>query len=244
VVAIVLAVVAAYGQEFLRSLLDTVGKPASQWAEQMGEPDAIAVVDVRMVSSGQMFVHPEGSRTTTEVEVTKSGFADQVKWEITLEGRRSRTVEVVDIVPVIEGGQCGPPVIGVLYAYPMGAGSAEEKIWLGVEVDKRDPKFIGDGSRPYFDTKKISLPKGEKNNIVVSASTSGPHCRWTIRMDYLADGKPNHLTVTAPDGQPFELVGFVSPLSQYPGPVYCNEGRDRFRLMSKTELSDEGHICE
>ncbi|WP_146174891.1 hypothetical protein [Umezawaea tangerina] len=137
---------------------------------------------------------------------------DVARWEVTLEGRRTSEVVVTDMRPKLVA-PCEPPLDGSLVETP--AQGAGDKFRFGVAVDRPNPVMmtIGGGTAPfpYFEQKTIRLPKGEKNVVTVEATTSGPHCRWTIEVDYIADGKRGQMSVTAPGGKPFEVTGHLDP---------------------------------
>ena len=69
--------------------------------------------------------------------------------------------------------------------------------------------------KPFFADTKITLPMGEKNVIDMAAHTSGPYCRWTVAVEYLADGKRGTTTITAPGGKPFAITGEPTPQSYH-----------------------------
>jgi hypothetical protein len=95
------------------------------------------------------------------------------------------------------------------------AGSSP-KIPLGLNLDIAVPVFTNgvDSTEPFFRNNVINLPKGETNDIVIEATGFEGDCRWTIAVDYIADGRAATMTVTGPGNQHFELSGRV-PASQY-----------------------------
>src|SRR6185503_11042995 len=111
-------------------------------------------------------------------------------WEVTLVGTRETPVELVNIAPVLEG-QCTPPLTGGLYSsQPQGE---TDKIVLDMDVTAERPTVTrlnaeGGPVENYFSTKKITLPKGEANVLVLRGMSKELHCRWRYRLDLIADG--------------------------------------------------------
>ncbi len=221
--AVVVGALALFFSDYIRAFLGVV-LPLDA-VEQAGGP-AIEIVDVHTSRIASDFVLPNGvtDEQLADWDRTKGPPDDDwlaargavsvgtAKWEITLEGQRTEQVVVTDMTPKLVGA-CTDPLTGDLIENrPQGEG---EKFHFDVAIDAPNPQFHvtePDGtSYPYFETKTITLPRGEKNVIAITANTAGPHCRWTVEVDYLADGKRGHLSILAPDGKPFELTGPVEP---------------------------------
>jgi hypothetical protein len=130
-------------------------------------------------------------------------------WELTLEGRRNSPVELVNIVPILEE-RCGQPLGGGLYSdEPQGE---TEKILLDIDVSAERPTVTRSDPEAapienFFASKKITLPKGEKNVLVLRGRSDLYHCRWRYRFDLIADGERTTLTLSAPGDRPFEVTG-------------------------------------
>jgi hypothetical protein len=129
-------------------------------------------------------------------------------WEITIEGKRDSPVEVVNIVPVLEE-PCGPALRGGLFRD--GAQGETDKVVLNVDVSAAHPLFSrsdpsSEFDANYFGSKKISLPRGEKNVLILRATSGKVHCRWRYGIEYIADGKRGSLLVSAPGNKPFEVT--------------------------------------
>jgi hypothetical protein len=117
-------------------------------------------------------------------------------WELTLEGRQDKAVELVNIV--------------ALYSdQPQGQ---TDKIVLDIDISAKRPTITrgdpeGQIIENFFASKKISLPKGEKNVLVLRGMSDVNHCRWRYRFDLVADGERTSITVSAPGDKPFEVTG-------------------------------------
>ncbi|MCS7480471.1 hypothetical protein ACFFQW_33415 [Umezawaea endophytica] len=223
-VTLLLAATAAYFSDYLKTFFGSLF-PVDKAEEASGRPP-FEVLDVHYLHLNEAYFL---SRPPSEQDLAgwdrRSGpppaeWLDRqgavplgvARWEITLEGRRTAEVVVTDMKPKLVG-PCEPALEGSLVETPSQGGG--DKFRFGVAVDKPNPVMMtisaGTAPYPYFEQKTIKLPKGEKNVIVVEASTSGPHCRWTIEVDYLADGKRGQTSVTAPGGKPFAVTGRLDP---------------------------------
>lgn len=224
---LVLGALTAYFNNYISAFLASV-LPADDAAERAAGPP-VKVVDVHRIlytASGNSFVIP-GPLTDQDVASwdRRQGIPDETwldghdvvpvdlaRWEIILEGKRTRKVVVTNIKPKLVS-PCAAPIGGHLVQNPSeGAG---DKYPFFVDIDKPDPRLSITGStgQPYFyfDTKTIELPKDEKNVINITARTSGPHCRWAVDVEYLADDTRNHLVIQAPGNKPFTVTGRAEP---------------------------------
>lgn len=140
--------------------------------------------------------------------------ASSMTWEVTLLANRTSAVEIVDIVPVFVE-PCGAP-LGSGYGFMDEHMEGEtDKLVLVTDVASEHPVFdrIGvddKGERvdvgEFFTKKRVSLPKGEKNTIAFTTRITEGHCRWTYRLDYIAETGRESMTITAPGGKPFEMT--------------------------------------
>jgi hypothetical protein len=226
-VAVVIGALGLYFSDYVKAFLNSM-VPADDAAERAAGPP-IKVVDVHRIlytASGNNFVIP-GQLTDQDLAGwdRRRGIpeepwlndhdvvpVDVARWEITLEGKRTRKVVVTNIKPKLVA-PCAAPLGGHLVENPsQGAG---DKFPFEVEIDKPDPRLSIENSNGdsyyYFDTKTIELPKDEKNVIGVTAHTSGPHCRWTIEVEYLADDTRGRLSIQAPGNKPFTVTGKAEP---------------------------------
>lgn len=150
-------------------------------------------------------------------------------WSITLETKRRDGVVIEDMLPVIAGGRCGPSRTGSLIENPSAGMSG--KILLELVPDTPRPLFqrFDDKGQivPFFigsDAKKIVLRRDVPDIVQLRASIgsvvpggvpTGPDCRWTIRVTYIAGDTRRQMTITAPRGKPFELTGLSKDRSAY-----------------------------
>jgi hypothetical protein len=197
--------------------------PTDDLLPQVLGTDAIRVVDLIHIddpfTGGWGYVVP-GSVDPTPVLAVNSDAAAWARangavdvrysaWEVTLVGTRETPVELVNIVPVLEG-PCAPPLTGGLYSdQPQGE---SDKIVLNMDVTADRPtvtRLNADGGpiQNYFSTKKITLPKGETNVLVLRGMSETMDCRWRYRLDLIADGKRTTFSLSAPGGRPFEATG-------------------------------------
>jgi hypothetical protein len=226
----VLAVGGGYATDAVVSGLKSVA-PTDDLLQQVLGADAIKVADLTHIddpfTGGWGYVVP-GSADPAPVLAVDSDLATWARvnggvdvrysaWEVTLIGTRETPVEVVNIVPVLEG-PCGPPLTGGLYSdQPQGE---TDKIMLDMDVTAERPTVtrldaVGGTVKNYFSTKKITLPKGEANVLVLRGKSETLDCRWRYRLDLIADGKRATFTLSAPGGRPFEATGESSDHSVY-----------------------------
>ena len=223
-VTLLLAATAAYFSDYVKTFFGAL-LPTDKAEEASGRPP-FEVLDVHYLNLNPAYFlskppseedmagwdRRSGPPPAAWLEKQAAVPLDAARWEITLEGRRTAEVVVTDMRTKLVS-PCEPALEGSLVETPLeGEGS---KFRFGVAVDKPNPVMmvINNGAAPYpfFEQKTIKLPKGEKNVITVEATTSGPHCRWTIEVDYLADGKRGQMSITAPDGKPFAVTGRLDP---------------------------------
>ena len=225
VLAIVGGVITTYGTDIAKAFLAETAAPEAI-AERAAEPLPFIVVDQnRMIDNARSFVLPQPpsetalrarSEMTSDQWLNDRGAVDvsESYWQITFQGTRTEVVEIVNIRPVLEGGRCAPATAGTLMENP--SAGASDKIPLTVAIDKPNPRLMfDDGSandgQPFFHLKKISLPRKEKNVVIVKATTSGPYCQWRLAVEYLADGQRRETIVSAPGNRPYAVTGEVSP---------------------------------
>jgi len=230
--AVILAAVGAYMTDVVRHVLDNIASPEAVGDRLSGE-EAIAVVEVTHLFNNE--VGSQGYVVAATVDPTPmrnpltrdlggwasaNGAVDYrtTAWQVTLEGTRTTAVEVVDIVPVLDGA-CREPLRGGLI--DDGAEGVTDKIILHVDIDRPEPSFrrvqegVSDPVDHFFSTNKISLPSGEKNVLVLRASSDGKYCRWRYRVDYLADGVRRSMILAAPGDRPFEVTGPPADPARY-----------------------------
>ncbi|WP_405096218.1 hypothetical protein [Micromonospora sp. NBC_01412] len=133
--------------------------------------------------------------------------------ELELEGNRVKDVRLTNIAI---RPNCHEPLTGALFDNPP-EGSAET-VQIGYDLD-RDPVFAqesktNDGDlRPqltgnYFADRKYVLKLGEQATFRLSAVTSRRYCEYAFELEYIADGKPESMTVDN-QGKPFRVTALV-----------------------------------
>jgi hypothetical protein len=209
-----------------------VASPVAVGARLSGS-DAITVVEVTHLFDNEVgaqgYVVPasaDASPMQTYPNRDLAGWANangavdfrSTAWQVTLEGTRGSPVEVVDIVPMLDG-PCREPLAGGLV--DDGSEGVTDKVIMHLDIDRPNPTFervqegIGDTIEHFFTKNKITLPKGEKNVLILRAASEGRYCQWRYRVDYLADGARHSMTLAAPGGKPFAVTGPLADQAGY-----------------------------
>ncbi|KPI28072.1 hypothetical protein OK074_6880 [Actinobacteria bacterium OK074] len=135
--------------------------------------------------------------------------------QIVLEGLSSQPVEIRDVQ--VEK-KCQKAYSGTLFDNP-NAGQ-NDSIQMFLNVDEQIPTPMDGYGKPYFPAHTISLKKGERSTIVVTASAEKYACKYTPKLKILVGDKETTQLVTD-DGKPFEVSGKLSgeeetPYDKYP----------------------------
>ncbi|WP_020522132.1 hypothetical protein [Catelliglobosispora koreensis] len=264
IMTIVVGAVGAYATNALVSGLESVA-PTDDLVAQMMGTDAFKIHSLKRLhdtNSGgrEGYVVPANADVAPVLEGSdERGFNAWTEannavdlgfsaWEMTIEGTRESTAEIVNIVPVLEA-PCGAPLGGGLFLD--GGQGAVEKVTLLADFNAAQPVM----SRPagpgieripnFFATHKITLPRNEKNTLVLRAKVTGKHCKFRYRIEYLADGKQSEFMLGRPDGRPFEISGYLGDLTQYSWArlgVGCRGG-DPARKLQGEELAVASKTC-
>ncbi|MDG4834161.1 hypothetical protein O7627_33390 [Solwaraspora sp. WMMD1047] len=239
VIVLAVGVIGVYLTDIAKGLLESGAGSPGELSERIIGNDPIAVVDVRRITPDGVFA-PSGFAFSSSdpraaesiasydpdrgAQLTAAGAVDvqSSTWEVTLKGARTAGVEIVDMRPVLDE-ECKPPVSGV-FEEIIQAGS-DDKIVLVANLEDANPIFHSytwqDGvGGPFFAEKKISLARDETAVLRVVAEAHKLHCRWRIAVDYISDGARQQMTISDPDGNPFEVTGkaveyewvYLSPL--------------------------------
>ena len=235
--AVVLAALGAYLTDVVREVLDNVAPPEDVGNRLTGE-GPIAVLEVTHIYDrtlgAQGYVVPVDAdprpmqqyRTRDVAAWAAATHAVDflmTAWEVTIEGKRSSPVEVVNIVPVLDR-PCEAPLRGGL-VQDSNEG-VTDKVVMEVEIDEPGATFArideaDSGTlRNFFASKKITLPPGEKNVLILRAHSKGQYCRWRYRIDYIADGARGSQLLSAPGGAPFEVTGPIEGWLSDPAATY------------------------
>lgn len=253
---VVVGALGAYGTDALVSGMKSV-VPTDDLVPELLGIDAIAVVDmihlldpvdgaVGYIVAGSVDPVPMLSGAEPIDSWTVSSGAVDVgvsAWEVTLEGKRESPVELVDITPVLEE-RCGDPLIGGLI---MQAAQGEtDKIRLNIDVPANRPTVTREEGHDvienYFSTKKITLPKGEKNVLILRGVSQQHHCRWKYQLGLIADGKRITFLLAAPGDRPFEVTGKSSDAGAYDWvipPFFCfgSDGPEKLKAPRGTDFN-------
>ncbi|MGH3789169.1 MAG: hypothetical protein ACRDRG_22035 [Pseudonocardiaceae bacterium] len=230
-------------QVYVSAILSAVG------VTEPGPP--IEVLDVHLDPTGAEFVLPNGvnnqelatwdRRNMPSTEWLRAHGAvpvDQVSWEITLVGRRTEAVAITDMKPILEGGQCAASVSGALIQRrPAGGPSGIIDLTAAIDSPDRALKRRDDKGEPqlFFTKNNLLLPAGEKNTLAIITTTAGPYCRWTLDVEYLADGGRQTMTITAPGEEPFSVTGKLDPSKYEPVFIACDKS---YLQVSGTEYAE------
>lgn len=218
-------------QVYVSAALSAVG------VAEPGPP--IEVLDVYLNRTGAEFVMPNGvsgqalatwdRRSLPAIEWLRAHGAvpvDQVRWEITLVGRRTEAVSITDMRPALVGGQCSASLGGALIQRtPVGGPTGIINLVAAVDSPDHVLKVRDEKGelQPFFAKSNLSLPAGEKNTLAITTTTSGPYCKWTINVEYLTEGGRKRMTITAPGGDPFSVTGKLDPPKYEPVFIVCDE---------------------
>ncbi|WP_406032946.1 hypothetical protein OG801_00830 [Nocardioides sp. NBC_00163] len=182
----------------------------------------IQLVDVRRQAMSGPVLIPEGARAAPfeNVDQAMSAVNDldwqakydwyavgNVTWEVTLVGRHSEDVVITDLRPK-RSGPCTSILRQGTVVEDIRQGGGGDKILLRTDVSAPVPALTSekDGS-PYFTTRTVILSKGETVVIPITATSSGPTCRWVLEVDYVDHGKRETMTIKAPGGREFGITG-------------------------------------
>lgn len=182
----------------------------------------IQLVDVRRQAMSGPVLIPDGASAAafTNVEQALSAVNDpdwqakhewyaveNVTWEVTLVGRHSEDVVITDLRPK-RSGPCTSILRQGTIVVDDPKGGGGDKILLRTDVGAPVPALTSaeDGS-PYFTSRTVTLSKGETVVIPITATSSGPTCRWVLEVDYVDHGKRETMTIRAPGDRQFGITG-------------------------------------
>ncbi|MFI5625305.1 hypothetical protein ACIA03_17700 [Nocardioides sp. NPDC051685] len=184
--------------------------------------NGIQLVDVRRQAMSGPVLIPDGSRAAPfkdfdhalravndlDWQATHEWYAvGNVTWEVTLVGRHSEDVVITDLRPK-RSGPCTSILREGTVVEDVRQGGGGNKILLQTDLDVSAPTLssVEDGS-PYFASRTVTLSKGETVVIPITATSSGPTCRWVLEVDYVDHGKRELMTIKAPGGREFGITG-------------------------------------
>ncbi|MEV6278934.1 hypothetical protein [Nocardia sp. NPDC051832] len=137
-----------------------------------------------------------------------------MRWTVTVKAERTSAVQIVNIVPVLVEPCTSPRVAGYGFMEEHSEGAGDD-IVLTADVSALRPRFDRTGADEkgeridvddFFSGHHVALPKDEKNTIVLETKVAAGHCRWTYRIEYIADSGRESISLTAPGGKPFEAT--------------------------------------
>ena len=182
----------------------------------------IQLVDVRRQAMSGPVLIPEGASPTAfkNVDQAMSAVNDldwqakhewyavgNVTWEVTLVGRHSEDVVITDLRPK-RSGPCTSILRQGTVVEDIRQGGGGDKILLWTDLGAPVPALTSEkDDSPYFTSRTVILSKGETVVIPITATSSGPTCRWVLEVDYVDHGKRETMTIKAPGGREFGITG-------------------------------------
>jgi hypothetical protein len=138
--------------------------------------------------------------------------AGHSRTKLTLEGRRSAGVAVVDLT--VEVVARDPVRTGTLFAIPP-QGEAENGA-MEVNLDAAIPVATAAGSgTPYFAAKRVTLARGEVWVGAVLSRATRCECAWRLRLKLRYRGSQHEVVVPPADRAPFRMTGFAGEPGDY-----------------------------
>lgn len=230
---VTITALAAYFGDVIRAALDSVAPPEKAASALLGqEPIRIVsldhIYDNAMGAQGYVVKedvdptpvqplrvsHEEAGRWAEKNDAVDLAIT---AWEVAIEGMRTNPVEITNIAPRLEEPCREALNRGIILRQSEGL---SEKIFLYTDITAPNPTFDGgvigedggatrkDGTKNFFAHKNIRLEKGETQVLTLQArALKWEHCRWRYRIEYLSDGEKQSMTLSAPDGEPFEVTG-------------------------------------
>lgn len=183
--------------------------------------EGIQLVDVRRKEMSGPVLIPDGSSTAPfkdfddavravndlDWQAKHEWYAvGNVTWEVTLVGRHSEDVVITDLRPK-RSGPCTPMLREGTVVEDVPQGGGGDKILLNTDLGAPAPTLTSEDGTPYFTSKTVTLSKGETVVIPITATSSGPTCRWVLEVDYVDHGKREVMTIKAPGGREFGITG-------------------------------------
>ncbi|MEV6846208.1 hypothetical protein [Actinoplanes sp. NPDC051411] len=128
--------------------------------------------------------------------------------EITLEGKRSAAVSVLDATVEVEARL--PPRRGTLYSIPP-QGETNNSI-VDLDLDAPLPVLAAPGGAgPYFVGRHITVDRGELWVIDVQSRTTRHEYAWRLHLRLRYRGADHELVVPPAGRPPFRMTAFVAP---------------------------------
>jgi hypothetical protein len=173
--------------------------------------------DAFVFPAGTDVARLDGASPEDEVDTLGGIDVGMTSWSILLVGNRADTVTITNMTRVSEGA-CAPPLAGIYT--PNNLQGEEQQTELYIQVDAPAPTFVDRDPRkaagtPFFPGKSYSLPKGKTEKIVLRAVAAKQHCRFRIQMEYVAGGGIDSITISKPNGQPFEVTAPLADAANY-----------------------------
>ena len=153
----------------------------------------------------------------------KAAFVNSAGIQLTVQGNRHSTVQIVNITPLAE---CSNPLRGTLFYAPGQSDDVSAHLYFNLN----DPQAPASYTRPnsavirpdYFANYTISLKYGEIFTFQLTASLVKKYCQFTFVISGITDGKKFTESVSD-DGRPFRVTSLLlEPPSAGDTPIYSD----------------------
>ncbi len=165
--------------------------------------------DVVEVNGPELPVH-EGEDTSWFHENGWVHAAD-TRVQLVLEGNQDGSVRILGMRPIKD---CSEPLDGTLFREP--SAGQDDSVLLGFDLDEPDPRpreldmaslTLGED---YFDSRTVSLDRGEEQTFEISGLTGEHYCEFTLELTVLDARNETVTQVISDDGEPFRVTALTS----------------------------------
>jgi hypothetical protein len=141
---------------------------------------------------------------------------------LTLEGKRSGTVSILDAMVEIDARL--PPRQGTLVSIP--SQGETDNTDVDLNLDAPQPTFANrSGGGPYFVGKHITLDRGEVWVISVQSRTTRHEYAWRLHLRLRYRGADRELVIPPATSPPLRMTAFVAPAAYQRQIVWDHNGR-------------------
>jgi hypothetical protein len=157
-----------------------------------------------VVAAEALTTAPTPENVSADARFVPAGYAVT---KLTLEGKRSATVAVLDASVEIVDRQ--PPRRGTLY-YIGSQGEGDNTV-VDLNLDAPEPVLAAPGGGPYFVGKHITLGSGELWVINVQSRTTRREYAWRLHLHLRYRGSDREVTIPPVSSPPLRMTAFVAP---------------------------------
>jgi hypothetical protein len=161
----------------------------------------------------EMLTKPGAAAAETTQQALDAAGAVRVRHvtlRMTLEGRRTEQIRIVDIAPEIISRE--QPLSGTFFYRPPQGGDPIIKMLLDLDQNPPVPREVswsGNAEhigKPYFENSTISLTEAEQQVALVRVRSLQSYVKFRLKITYQVDGETRS-TVVDDAGRPFEVTG-------------------------------------